>query len=68
MSRLRMRRSIPPLRNICTAWCVVRELQKLRSMCETAFDITFINGEKNNSNQEMNIKIRKQIKNAFTKH
>jgi len=37
-------------------------------MCETASDITFINGEKSYKNQVINTRIRKQMKNAFTKH
>jgi len=44
------------------------ELRKLRSLCETASDITFINKKKRDKNQEINARVRKQIKNAFTKH
>ena len=44
------------------------KLRKLRSMCETASDITYVNGEKNNKNQEINTRIRKQMKNTFTEH
>jgi hypothetical protein len=43
------------------------ELGKLKNMCETESEITFVNGEKSDKNQEINIRIRKQMKNACTK-
>jgi hypothetical protein len=45
----------------------IYELVKLWSICEAESEITFVNGEKSDKNQEIKIRIRKKMKNAFTK-
>jgi hypothetical protein len=46
----------------------IYELGKLSSMCETESEITFVNGEKSDKNQETDIRIRKKNKECIYKN